>query len=117
MTTPPPCSGEWIPEKPVTEEMENMCIRVAKQAGVHFDVFIPKTYRVQILCGATNFLVKVKVGVDDKCLHVMLCRVMASDKVPEGSEPTETEEWDPSVTGVQYPKALSDPLIPFEVKH
>ncbi|CAM4546796.1 unnamed protein product [Leuciscus chuanchicus] len=57
---PVPIIGEWSKEAPVTDEMENICIEVAKQAGVHFDVFIPKTYMVRMRCGVTNYLVKVQ---------------------------------------------------------
>jgi len=36
-----------------------MFIQAGKQAGVHFDVCIPKTFRVQRLFGGTFYLVKV----------------------------------------------------------
>ncbi|XP_077079478.1 cystatin-B-like [Siphateles boraxobius] len=96
--------GGWSTEEPVNGEVENICIEAGKQAGVRFDVCIPKTYRVQTMCGGTNYLVKVKVGVD-KYLHVKINRALfCGDKVTENS--------DPAVTGVQYPKTKSDPLKP-----
>ncbi|KAG1931578.1 hypothetical protein F2P79_021491 [Pimephales promelas] len=96
--------GEWSKEEPVTDEVENICIEAGKKAGVHFDVCIPKTYRVKVLCGGTHYLVKVKVGVD-KCLHVWICRAFYGNEV--------TEQNFPSVHGVKYPKLKHDPLVPF----
>ncbi|KAK7163939.1 hypothetical protein R3I94_002607 [Phoxinus phoxinus] len=99
MTTEKQMPGGWSTEKPVTDEVENMCIKVANQAGVHFDVFIPKTYRHQTVAGR-NFLVKVKVAEDDKYLHAMIFQAPS-----EGGKLT--------VKGVQYPKSNKDPLVPF----
>ncbi|XP_077101748.1 cystatin-B-like [Siphateles boraxobius] len=91
--------GGWSTEGPANGEVENICIEAGKQAGVHFDVCIPKTFKHQIVAG-TNYLVKVKVGVE-KYLHVMIFQALPCD----GGKL--------SVTRVQYPKTKSDPLVPF----
>ncbi|KAG1931579.1 cystatin 14a, tandem [Pimephales promelas] len=88
---------EWSKEAPVTEEVEKICIEAGKQAGVHFDVFIPKIYQYQIVAGK-NYLVKVKVSEDNKYLHVKIFQ----DLPCNGGKLT--------VTGVQYPKLYSDSL-------
>ncbi|XP_039517548.1 cystatin-B-like [Pimephales promelas] len=89
--------GGWSKVEPVTDEVENICIEAGKQAGVHFDVFIPKIYQYQIVAGK-NYLVKVKVSEDNKYLHVKIFQ----DLPCNGGKLT--------VTGVQYPKLYSDSL-------
>ncbi|XP_077096443.1 cystatin-B-like [Siphateles boraxobius] len=95
--------GGWSTEEPVNADVENICTEAGKQAGVHFDVCIPKTFRHQIVAGK-NYLVKVKVGVE-KYLHVMIFQALSC----HGEKLT--------VLGVQYPKTASDPLEPFKIKH
>lgn len=98
--------GEWTAEMAVTEEVEDMCIKmksdIEKKAGVQFDVFIPKTYRSEPQCGG-HYLVKVKVG-DDKHVHVKVCGNVRDGKV--------TEDTCLTVKEVQY-KSKSHPLEPF----
>ncbi|XP_056096522.1 cystatin-B-like [Rhinichthys klamathensis goyatoka] len=93
----------WSTEAFATDEVENMCIKmkadIEKKTGVHFDVFIPKTFRSEPKCGG-HYLVKVKVGIDEY-VHMVVCVV--------------NEDIDKCLTvkGVQYPKSKSHPLEPF----
>ncbi|KAG1931580.1 cystatin-B-like [Pimephales promelas] len=100
MTDAKPRPGGWSEEAPVTEEVKKICIEAGKQAGVKFDVCVPETFKYQIVAGK-NYLVKVKVSEDNKYLHVNIYQALPVDG------------GDLSVTGVQYPKPRTDPLVPF----
>ncbi|XDV21697.1 hypothetical protein PO909_026733 [Leuciscus waleckii] len=101
--------GGWSTVKPVTEEVKEICIKekseIEKKAAINFKDYIPLLYKSQTVAG-TNYLVKLDVcqengTLEDKCVHVMIHQALPCN----GGKLT--------VTGVQYPKTIIDPLVPF----
>ncbi|XP_067264257.1 cystatin-A-like [Chanodichthys erythropterus] len=95
--------GGWTSEEVITPEVKKICLEVKsdieKKAGATFETYIPLSFGTQIVSGK-NHLVKVYVGVN-QCVHAMITQALPCN----GGELT--------VTGVQYPKTASEPLIPF----
>ncbi|KAK7142937.1 hypothetical protein R3I94_012322 [Phoxinus phoxinus] len=92
--------GGWRTEAPVTEELKDICLQVKpdieKEVQTNFHVHIPKSFRLQVV-GGINYLVKVYVG-EDVCVHAMIFQDFQKNL---------------TVTGVEYPKTLSERLVPF----
>ncbi|KAK7172539.1 hypothetical protein R3I93_002605 [Phoxinus phoxinus] len=101
MTTAEQTPGGWSTEAPANGQA--VCNSLAvfsdveKAADTKFPVFIPIRFRTQIVKG-TNYLVNVAVALDE-CVHVMVY-------VP-------CDEGKLTLTGIQYPKTMTDPLVPF----
>nr|XP_055053925.1 cystatin-A-like [Misgurnus anguillicaudatus]XP_055053926.1 cystatin-A-like [Misgurnus anguillicaudatus] len=97
--------GEWSPEMPATQEIQEISDQVKSDAekavDQNFSVFTAIKYRVLSLFGGTHYLIKVNVGCD-KYIQLKVVRVLMS----QGIEKIQFE-------GYQYPKTLDDPLTPF----
>ncbi|XDV21696.1 hypothetical protein PO909_026732 [Leuciscus waleckii] len=101
--------GGWSTVKPVTKEVKEICIKekpeIEKKTATNFKDYIPLLYRSQTVNGK-NYLVKVDVcqengTLEDKCVHAMIHQALPCN----GGKLT--------VKGVQYPKNIMDPLVPF----
>ncbi|KAG1931577.1 cystatin-A-like [Pimephales promelas] len=100
--------GGFTTVRLVTEEVKKICLKVKpeieKMIPVNCKDYIPVFYKTQVVAG-TNYLVKVDVcqedKEEDKCVHAMIFQALPCDG------------GDLSVTGVQFPKLLTDPLVPF----
>nr|ALS87697.1 stefin [Ctenopharyngodon idella] len=95
--------GGFTSVRPVTPEVTNICLKVKsdieEKAGTNFEVYTPLSFASQVVQG-TNYRVKVNVG-GDACVHAMIFEALPV----YGGKLT--------VTRVQYPKSLCDPLIRF----
>ncbi|KAK7172541.1 hypothetical protein R3I93_002607 [Phoxinus phoxinus] len=100
MTSETETNREWTPVEPVTEDVKKICIEeqseIEKKAGTSFPHFTPLSFRLQTEAGIF-YLVKVQTG-EDVCVHAIIHK-------SDGGILT--------VTGVLYPKLLTDPLVPF----
>nr|XP_055054325.1 cystatin-A-like isoform X1 [Misgurnus anguillicaudatus] len=97
--------GEWSPEMPATQEIQEISDQVKpdaeKAVNQKFVDFTAIRYKVLFLCGGTHYLIKVNVG-GDEYIHLKVVRVLMSQGI-------EKIQFD----GYQYPKTLDDPLTPF----
>ncbi|CAM4546741.1 unnamed protein product [Leuciscus chuanchicus] len=93
-------TGGWTTEAPVTDHLKKICLEmkpdIEKAVGTNFPVYIPISFRLQVEKG-TNYVVKVYFG-KDMCVHAMIFQDIQRKL---------------TVLEARYPKALSDPLVPF----
>ncbi|XP_016315250.1 cystatin-B-like [Sinocyclocheilus anshuiensis] len=97
--------GGWIPLELVTQEVKKMCLevrpKIEKMVGTNFKIYIPLVYSSQVVAGINyKFKVLVDVDGDGVCVHALIFQALPC----YGGER--------SVTEIQYPKSIDDPLIP-----
>ncbi|KAL7374016.1 hypothetical protein ABVT39_020015 [Epinephelus coioides] len=96
--------GKWSETKDATEETQTICDQVKseveKKTGKNYRVFKAVKYRDLVLCGGTNYLIKVDVGEDYDHLSVNQVTGLGY-QVP------------PSLRGVEQHQTKDARLVPF----
>ncbi|XP_049421887.1 cystatin-B-like [Epinephelus fuscoguttatus] len=95
--------GKWSETKDATEGTQKICDQVKdqveKQTGKKYRVYTAVKYRIQIMAGGTNYLIKVDVGEDYDHLSV--------------NQPLVGYQVSPSLSGVEQHQTKDAPLMPF----
>ncbi|RXN10630.1 cystatin-B-like isoform X2 [Labeo rohita] len=94
--------SDWSPVKPVTPEVNNICLQVKPQvegmAAANFAVYTPLDF-ISNDADGVNYTYIVKVGVDgDQSVHAKISQAGGGEV---------------NLETIHYPKNMDVPLVPF----